>query len=129
MDGNVPISDQFREACDELVKVKKEIDEAQGILKILKERKSNLETFVGGYMKAQAIDDVKLRSNDARVVNKTTIRKPTVTKKMILDELANYIQGGMERIQEIIKEIESRLQPTEKSSLQLKLKKESKEEV
>lgn len=127
MNENVPISDQFREACDELVKVKKEIDEANGILKILKERKANLETFVGGYMKAQEIDDVKLKSSDARVVNKTTVRKPTVTKKMILEELANYIQGGMERIQEIIKEIEGRLSPTEKSSLQLKLKKSPKE--
>jgi hypothetical protein len=127
MNENVPISDQFREACDELVKVKKEIDEANGILKILKERRANLETFVGGYMKAQEIDDVKLKSSDARVVNKTTVRKPTVTKKMILEELANYIQGGMERIQEIIKEIEGRLSPTEKSSLQLKLKKSPKE--
>jgi len=127
MNENVPISDQFREACDELVKVKKEIDEANGIIKVLKERKANLETFVGGYMKAQEIDDVKLKSSDARVVNKTTVRKPTVTKKMILEELANYIQGGMERIQEIIKEIEGRLSPTEKSSLQLKLKKSPKE--
>jgi hypothetical protein len=44
-----------------------------------------------------------------------------------MDELPNYIEGGQERLNQIIKEIEDKLEPKETSSLQLKLKKKSEE--
>ena len=40
-----------------------------------------------------------------------------------MDELPNYIEGGQERLDEIIKAIEEKMEPKETSSLQLKLKK------
>jgi hypothetical protein len=44
-----------------------------------------------------------------------------------MDELPNYIEGGQERLEQILKDIEEKLEPKETSTLQLKLKKNSEE--
>ena len=122
----MPISDQFKEAIAELEGIKTQLTEAQKAIKVLKDRESSLKTFIGGYMKAQKIDDVQTRGG-TKVTQKTSIKKPTITKKILMDELPNYIEGGQERLNQIIKEIEDKLEPKETSSLQLKLKKKSEE--
>ena len=126
MSDGMPISDQFKEAIAELEGIKTQLTEAQKAIKVLKERESSLKTFIGGYMKAQKIDDVQTRGG-TKVTQKTSIKKPTITKKILMDELPNYIEGGQERLNQIIKEIEDKLEPKETSSLQLKLKKKSEE--
>jgi len=118
----MPISDQFKEAIAELEGIKTQLTEAQKAIKVLKERETSLKTFIGGYMKAQKIDDVQTRGG-TKVTQKTSVKKPTITKKILMDELPNYIEGGQERLNQIIKEIEDKLEPKETSSLQLKLKK------
>jgi len=122
----MPISDQFKEAIAELEGIKTQLTEAQKAIKVLKERESSLKTFIGGYMKAQKIDDVQTRGG-TKVTQKTSIKKPIITKKILMDELPNYIEGGQERLNQIVKEIEDKLEPKETSSLQLKLKKKSEE--
>ena len=122
----MPISDQFKEAIAELEGIKTQLNEAQKAIKVLKDRESSLKTFIGGYMKAQKIDDVQTRGG-TKVTQKTSVKKPTITKKILMDELPNYIEGGQERLNQIIKEIEDKLEPKETSSLQLKLKKKSEE--
>ena len=122
MSDGMPISDQFKEAIAELEGIKTQLNEAQKAIKVLKDRESSLKTFIGGYMKAQKIDDVQTRGG-TKVTQKTSIKKPVITKKILMDELPNYIEGGQERLNQIIKEIEDKLEPKETSSLQLKLKK------
>ena len=122
----MPISDQFKEAIAELEGIKTQLNEAQKAIKVLKDRESSLKTFIGGYMKAQKIDDVQTRGG-TKVTQKTSVKKPVITKKILMDELPNYIEGGQERLNQIIKEIEDKLEPKETSSLQLKLKKKSEE--
>ena len=122
MSDGMPISDQFKEAIAELEGIKTQLTEAQKAIKVLKERETSLKTFIGGYMKAQKIDDVQTRGG-TKVTQKTSVKKPTITKKILMDELPNYIEGGQERLNQIIKEIEDKLEPKETSSLQLKLKK------
>ena len=122
MSGGMPISDQFKEAIAELEGIKKQLTEAQKAIKVLKDREASLKTFIGGYMTAQKIDDVQTRGG-TKVTQKTSIKKPVVTKKILMDELPNYIEGGQERLEQIIKEIEEKLEPKETSTLQLKLKK------
>jgi len=122
----MPISDQFKEAIAELEGIKTQLNEAQKAIKVLKDRESSLKTFIGGYMKAQKIDDVQTRGG-TKVTQKTSVKKPTITKKILMDELPNYIEGGQERLNQIIKEIEDKLEPKETSSLQLKLKKKTEE--
>jgi hypothetical protein len=126
MSDGMPISDQFKEAIAELEGIKTQLTEAQKAIKVLKERETSLKTFIGGYMKAQKIDDVQTRGG-TKVTQKTSVKKPTITKKILMDELPNYIEGGQERLNQIIKEIEDKLEPKETSSLQLKLKKKSEE--
>jgi hypothetical protein len=126
MSDGMPISDQFKEAIAELEGIKTQLTEAQKAIKVLKERESSLKTFIGGYMKAQKIDDVQTRGG-TKVTQKTSIKKPIITKKILMDELPNYIEGGQERLNQIVKEIEDKLEPKETSSLQLKLKKKSEE--
>ena len=126
MSDGMPISDQFKEAIAELEGIKTQLNEAQKAIKVLKDRESSLKTFIGGYMKAQKIDDVQTRGG-TKVTQKTSIKKPVITKKILMDELPNYIEGGQERLNQIIKEIEDKLEPKETSSLQLKLKKKSEE--
>jgi len=126
MSDGMPISDQFKEAIAELEGIKTQLNEAQKAIKVLKDRESSLKTFIGGYMKAQKIDDVQTRGG-TKVTQKTSVKKPTITKKILMDELPNYIEGGQERLNQIIKEIEDKLEPKETSSLQLKLKKKSEE--
>jgi hypothetical protein len=126
MSDGMPISDQFKEAIAELEGIKTQLNEAQKAIKVLKERETSLKTFIGGYMKAQKIDDVQTRGG-TKVTQKTSVKKPTITKKILMDELPNYIEGGQERLNQIIKEIEDKLEPKETSSLQLKLKKKSEE--
>ena len=122
MSDGMPISDQFKEAIAELEGIKTQLTEAQKAIKVLKERESSLKTFIGGYMKAQKIDDVQTRGG-TKVTQKTSIKKPIITKKILMDELPNYIEGGQERLNQIVKEIEDKLEPKETSSLLLKLKK------
>ena len=122
MSDGMPISDQFKEAIAELEGIKTQLNEAQKAIKVLKERETSLKTFIGGYMKAQKIDDVQTRGG-TKVTQKTSVKKPTITKKILMDELPNYIEGGQERLDEIIKAIEEKMEPKETSSLQLKLKK------
>jgi len=122
----MPISDQFKEAIAELEGIKKQLTEAQKSIKVLKDRETSLKTFIGGYMKAQKIDDVQTRGG-TKVTQKTSIKKPVITKKILMDELPNYIEGGQERLEQIIKDIEEKLEPKETSTLQLKLKKNSEE--
>ena len=122
MSEGMPISDQFKEAIAELEGIKKQLIEAQKAIKVLKDREASLKTFIGGYMTAQKIDDVQTRGG-TKVTQKTSIKKPVVTKKILMDELPNYIEGGQERLEQIIKEIEEKLEPKETSTLQLKLKK------
>jgi hypothetical protein len=126
MSDGMPISDQFKEAIAELEGIKTQLTEAQKAIKVLKERETSLKTFIGGYMKAQKIDDVQTRGG-TKVTQKTSIKKPVITKKILMDELPNYIEGGQERLNQIVKEIEDKLEPKETSSLQLKLKKKSEE--
>ena len=126
MSDGMPISDQFKEAIAELEGIKTQLNEAQKAIKVLKDRESSLKTFIGGYMKAQKIDDVQTRGG-TKVTQKTSVKKPTITKKILMDELPNYIEGGQERLNQIIKEIEDKLEPKETSSLQLKLKKKTEE--
>jgi archaellum component FlaC len=126
MSGGMPISDQFKEAIAELEGIKKQLTEAQKSIKVLKDRETSLKTFIGGYMKAQKIDDVQTRGG-TKVTQKTSIKKPVITKKILMDELPNYIEGGQERLEQIIKDIEEKLEPKETSTLQLKLKKNSEE--
>ena len=126
MSDGMPISDQFKEAIAELEGIKTQLNEAQKAIKVLKDREASLKTFIGGYMKAQKIDDVQTRGG-TKVTQKTSVKKPTITKKILMDELPNYIEGGQERLNQIIKEIEDQLEPKETSSLQLKLKKKSEE--
>ena len=126
MSDGMPISDQFKEAIAELEGIKTQLTEAQKAIKVLKERESSLKTFIGGYMKAQKIDDVQTRGG-TKVTQKTSIKKPIITKKILMDELPNYIEGGQERLNQIVKEIEDKLEPKESSTLQLKLKKKSEE--
>mgnify|MGYP007072433938 FL=1 len=122
----MPISDQFKEAIAELEGIKKQLTEAQKAIKVLKDREASLKTFIGGYMKAQKIDDVQTRGG-TKVTQKTSIKKPVITKKILMDELPNYIEGGQERLEQILKDIEEKLEPKETSTLQLKLKKNSEE--
>ncbi len=122
----MPISDQFKEAIAELEGIKKQLTEAQKAIKVLKDRETSLKTFIGGYMKAQKIDDVQTRGG-TKVTQKTSIKKPVITKKILMDELPNYIEGGQERLEQILKDIEEKLEPKETSTLQLKLKKNSEE--
>ena len=126
MSEGMPISDQFKEAIAELEGIKKQLTEAQKSIKVLKDRETSLKTFIGGYMKAQKIDDVQTRGG-TKVTQKTSIKKPVITKKILMDELPNYIEGGQERLEQIIKDIEEKLEPKETSTLQLKLKKNSEE--
>jgi hypothetical protein len=123
MSDGMPISDQFKEAIAELEGIKTQLMEAQKAIKVLK---ASLKTFIGGYMKAQKIDDVQTRGG-TKVTQKTSVKKPAITKKILMDELPNYIEGGQERLNQIIKEIEDKLEPKESSTLQLKLKKKSEE--
>ena len=122
----MPISDQFKEAIAELEGIKKQLTEAQKAIKVLKDREASLKTFIGGYMTAQKIDDVQTRGG-TKVTQKTSIKKPVITKKILMDELPNYIEGGQERLEQILKDIEEKLEPKETSTLQLKLKKNSEE--
>ena len=126
MSDGMPISDQFKEAIAELEVIKTQLTEAQKAIKVLKDREASLKTFIGGYMKAQKIDDVQTRGG-TKVTQKTSVKKPAITKKILMDELPKYIEGGQERLNQIIKEIEDKLEPKETSSLQLKLKKKSEE--
>ena len=152
MDGDIPISDTFRESLaewtqikiqvkeggelidrlrddyrrycennEELKSIKKNIEEAEKALDVLRDREFNIGRFVSGYMNAQKIDKVEMKG--ANVQKKVTVKKPTLTKKILMDELPKYIDGGEERLKEIIKLITESLTPKETEKIDLKLKK------
>lgn len=118
-----PPSDQFKEAIEELEVIKRQLDEANKAIKVLRERESTLKNFIGGFMKAQKIDNVQTKDGGIKVAKKKTVRKPSITKKILIDELPKYIPGGKERLDEILKLIMEGLETVEKDTLSLKLKK------
>ena len=155
MDGDIPISDTFKESLaewtqikiqvkeggelidrlrddyrrycennEELKSIKKKIEEAEKALDVLRDREFNIGRFVSGYMNAQKIDKVEMKG--ANVQKKVTVKKPTLTKKILMDELPKYIDGGEDRLKEIIKLITESLTPKETEKVDLKLKKSPK---
>ena len=155
MDGDIPISDTFKESLaewtqikiqvkeggelidrlrddyrrycennEELKSIKKKIEEAEKALDVLRDREFNIGRFVSGYMNAQKIDKVEMKG--ANVQKKVTVKKPTLTKKILMDELPKYIEGGEDRLKEIIKLITESLTPKETEKVDLKLKKSPK---
>jgi len=121
------LRDEYRDYCEkneDLKSIKKKISEAESALETLRNREMSLGRFVSGYMNAQKIDKVEMKG--ANVSKKVSVRKPTLTKKILMDELPKYIEGGEERLKEIIKLITDSLEPKETEKIDLKLKKSAK---
>ena len=121
------LRDEYRDYCEkneDLKSIKKKIADAESALETLRNRELSLGRFVSGYMNAQKIDRVELKGGN--VQKKISVRKPTLTKKILMDELPKYIEGGEERLKEIVKLITESLEPKETEKIDLKLKKKPK---
>jgi len=121
------LRDEYRDYCEkneDLKNIKKKIADAESALETLRNRELSLGRFVSGYMNAQKIDRVELKGGN--VQKKISVRKPTLTKKILMDELPKYIEGGEERLKEIVKLITESLEPKETEKIDLKLKKKPK---
>lgn len=91
------ITDDFREAMSNWVRLKKQLASAREDIKILNNEEKKLKEFIKNYMKNQEINVVNLKKG--KVTLKKSIRKPGLSRDAVERGLDIYFQGDEVRVE------------------------------
>lgn len=111
------ITDEFRKKMTEWVELKKQLAEARKDMAVLNKREKELKSYIGGYMKENAIDNINLKKG--KVTRRTTSKKPSLSKKLVESGLAIYFQGDEVRIEGAMSCITDQLPAEERDVISL----------
>lgn len=111
------ITDEFRSKMSEWVNLKKQLAEARKDMKVLNTREKELNLYIKAYMKSQKIDNVNLKQG--KVTYKQTKKKPTFSKKAVVQGLMAYFENDETKVEEVIDTISENLETQEKDSIHL----------
>lgn len=91
------ITDEFRKKMSEWVELKKQLAEARKDMAVLNKREKELKSYIGDYMKENAIDNINLKKG--KVTRRTTSKKSSLSKKVVENGLTTYFQGDEVRVE------------------------------
>lgn len=111
------ITDEFRAKMSEWVNLKKQLTEVRKDMKVLNTREKELNLYIKTYMRTQKIDNVNLKQG--KVTYKKTQKKPTFSKKLVVEGLMKYFDNNEEKVSDVIDTITGSLEVEEKDSISL----------
>ena len=111
------ITEEFREKMSEWVNLKKQLTEARKDMKILNTREKELNLYIKTYMRTQKIDNVNLKQG--KVTYKKKTKKPTFSKKAVVEGLMKYFDNNEDKVNEVIDTISDSLETSETDSISL----------
>jgi hypothetical protein len=111
------ITEEFRAKMSEWVNLKKQLTEARKDMKVLNTREKELNLYIKTYMKLQKIDNVNLKQG--KVTYKQTKKKPTFSKKAVVNGLMKYFKDDEQKVEDVIDTIADSLEIQEKDSIHL----------
>ena len=111
------ITEEFRKRMTEWVELKKQLSEARKDMAILNKREKELKSYIGNYMKENAIDNINLKKG--KVTRRTSSKTPSFSKKLVELGLTTYFQGDEVRVEGAMTCITDQLQPEEKDVISL----------
>lgn len=111
------ITEEFRKRMTEWVELKKQLSEARKDMAILNKREKELKSYIGNYMKENAIDNINLKKG--KVTRRTSSKTPSFSKKLVENGLTTYFQGDEVRVEGAMTCITDQLQPEEKDVISL----------
>ena len=111
------ITDEFRNKMSEWVNLKKQLVEVRKDVKLLNTREKELNLYIKSYMKAQKIDNVNLKQG--KVTYKKKEKKPTFSKKAVVNGLMVYFENDEDKVSEVIDAISDSLETQEVDNISL----------
>lgn len=111
------ITSEFRDKMSEWVNLKKQLTEVRKDMKILNTREKELNLYIKTYMRTQKIDNVNLKQG--KVTYKKTQKKPTFSKKAVIEGLMKYFDNDEEKVSEVIDSISNTLETEDRESISL----------
>ena len=111
------ITEEFRAKMSEWVNLKKQLTEVRKDMKVLNTREKELNLYIKTYMRTQKIDNVNLKQG--KVTYKKTQKKPTFSKKLVVEGLMKYFDNNEEKVSDVIDTITGSLEVEEKDSISL----------
>lgn len=111
------ITEEFRAKMSEWVNLKKQLAEVRKDMKVLNTREKELNLYIKTYMRTQKIDNVNLKQG--KVTYKKTQKKPTFSKKLVVEGLMKYFDNNEEKVTDVIDTITGSLEVEEKDSISL----------
>ena len=111
------ITEEFREKMSEWVNLKKQLTEARKDMKILNTREKELNLYIKTYMRTQKIDNVNLKQG--KVTYKKKTKKPTFSKKAVVEGLMKYFDNNEDKVNDVIDTISDSLETSETDSISL----------
>lgn len=111
------VSEEFRKHMTELVELKKQVTEARKDLKVLTDREKVIKKFIQSEMSQKKIDTINLRKG--KVSLKTSMKKPSYTKKTVETGLTTFFQGDSAKVEGAINCIVDATPSVETSTLSL----------
>ena len=111
------ITEEFREKMSEWVNLKKQLTEARKDMKILNTREKELNLYIKTYMRTQKSDNVNLKQG--KVTYKKKTKKPTFSKKAVVEGLMKYFDNNEDKVNEVIDTISDSLETSETDSISL----------
>lgn len=111
------ITEEFRLKMSEWVNLKKQLAEARKDMKVLNTREKELNLYIKAYMKSQKIDNVNLKQG--KVTYKQTQKKPTFSKKAVVQGLMAYFNNDEQVVEQVIDTISDSLEVQDKDSIHL----------
>jgi len=111
------ISEEFRSKVSEWVNLKKQLVEVRKDVKLLNSREKDLNLYIKAYMKTQQIDNINLKQG--KVSYKKSLKKPTFSKKAVVNGLMNYFNKDETKVEEVIVAISNSLTTEERDSISL----------
>lgn len=113
------MGDEFRDAMEEWVELKKQLAEARKDLKILNKREKELGAFIKKYMKNEQIDIVKVKTH--KVSFKQRKVKGALTRDIIKKGLLSFFGGDEVRAEGAFQAIIDAAPETERDTVSLKI--------
>ena len=108
------ITDDFREAMSNWVRLKQQLASAREDIKILNNEEKKLKEFIKNYMKTQEINVVNLKKG--KVTLRKTMRKAGLSRDAVEEGLSIYFQGDEVRVEAAMTCIYDNLSETAKES-------------
>jgi hypothetical protein len=111
------ITEEFRAKMSEWVNIKKQLVEIRKDVKVLNTREKELNLYIKTYMRTQKIDNVNLKQG--KVTYKKTQKKPTFSKKAVVEGLMKYFNNDETKVSDVIETISDNLETVERESISL----------